>query len=337
MASDKLTLECIRAGNGNGCLFAQDRCGLHKIFQRNLEVECAPLAHLAAHANGATHAIDQFATDRKTKARATKSTRNRRIDLRKVTEKITLILIGNTDAGIFDADEQPITHPVTQARDIQENMTAGRKFNRIADQIEQNLSQAARITRDLTRHIRRNGAAQNQIFFGRFIAQNIKRAEQFAEQVKADGFKADLIRIKLGHIQNIAQQRQQMLGQFTCNLDIAALHMIERRCRDQIGHADNACNRRADFMTHRCQKCRAYTTGGFRTVARFQKHVLTATAFGNIGYCFDKATISQRRGAYFQNTLGPIFNLQTRLECPAKFFLKLQQLQIGIKNRHRKL
>ena len=65
-------------------------------------------------------------------------------------------------------------------------------------------------------------------------------------------------------------------------LEIRRLFGRERRVDDEVGHAENAVERRADFMRHHGQEARFGAVGGFRLVARLGERPLGQHAVGHV-------------------------------------------------------
>ena len=78
----------------------------------------------------------------------------------------------------------------------------------------------------------------------------------------------ELAGLDLGEIENFLDQRQQRFARGLRRLGVGELLGRQRRVEQQIGHAENAVERRADFMADHGEEARLGAVGGFGLVAR---------------------------------------------------------------------
>ena len=128
------------------------------------------------------------------------------------------------------------------------------EFYRVADQVEQNLAQAAGIGRDHLRHVRLDmGAETDALGIG-------ARGEQFhdivADFARRHGLRLGLeaAGLDLGIVEQILDQGEQRACRGGNRADIGLL--LERKIGvgEQLGHAHDAVHRRADFVADRGQE-----------------------------------------------------------------------------------
>ena len=67
-------------------------------------------------------------------------------------------------------------------------------------------------------------------------------------RIKGVALELELACLDFGKVQDIVDQRQQMLAAGTCGLDEFALTSVERGVGQQARHADDGVERGADFM-----------------------------------------------------------------------------------------
>src|SRR6056297_3120775 len=175
------------------------------------------------------------------------------------------------------------------------HMTLFGEFDRIADQVGQNLPDAPRIAvkpgrqehvvihQKLEPLVARIGLQQHHQFMHRAF-----EIERFLVQLQFLGF-------DLGVIQNVVDDDQKRLAGFADRVGVKILFLGQVGIHEQLGHAHNAIHRCADLMAHVGQKrglgmiCRLGTVAGilqlffaqdrFGDVERKADHVAAVTAF----------------------------------------------------------
>src|SRR5216684_7956749 len=106
-------------------------------------MESTALAQSALEPDAPTHAIDQLRDDRQAQPSATKPPAGRNISLRKSFEDELLFFRRNSDPCIGDAEVQNNAILVLRLfAHLYDNAAALGKLEGIADEIEENLSQA---------------------------------------------------------------------------------------------------------------------------------------------------------------------------------------------------
>ena len=94
-------------------------------------------------------------------------------------------------------------------------------------------------------------------------------------EIEAAGF-------DLGEIENFLDQRQQRLAGGLHGLGVGGLLGRERRVEQEIRHAENAVERRADFVADHREEARLGAIGVFGLVARLAQHVLGMHPIGDV-------------------------------------------------------
>ena len=105
-------------------------------------------------------------------------------------------------------------------------------------------------------------------------ARGAKQLDGFLDQRgkrERKRLKFQLAGLDLGEIENFLDQRQQRLARGLRRLGVSELLGCQRRVEQQIGHAENAVERRADFVADGGEETRLGVVGGFRLVARLLK------------------------------------------------------------------
>jgi len=106
-----------------------------------------------------------------------------------------------------------------------------RELDRVADQIQQHLPDAAWVPSKPDRKIRRKNGVQPQAAPGGARTQQGNHAFDRMLDAEIDRFRIDSTRFKLREIQNIVQYGEQILGRFLRDPGEILLFLIERGCR----------------------------------------------------------------------------------------------------------
>ena len=123
-----------------------------------------------------------------------------------------------------------------------------REFQRVSNQIEENLANAARITR-----MRRHGqlrCADSQVEAARVRtgAEQFNHFSAKTDWAEALGFKLDGRRIEAGVIEHIVQQIEQARATLADRLGIFALRGFKTGFQQKRNRSENAIERRANLM-----------------------------------------------------------------------------------------
>ena len=87
-------------------------------------------------------------------------------------------------------------------------------------------------------------------------------------EVERARLKIELTGFDFGEVENVLDQRQQSLAGGLGGFRVRQLFWREAGIEQQIGHAEQAVEWRANFMTDHGEKVRLGTVGGFRQIAR---------------------------------------------------------------------
>ena len=90
----------------------------------------------------------------------------------------------------------------------------------------------------------------------------------------------DLAGLDLGVVEQFLDQREQRVARALHGLGIGRLLRRQGRIHEQAAHADDAVERRADFVAGHCEETRLGAAGGVGLVARLAQRAL---AFGAVG------------------------------------------------------
>ena len=134
------------------------------------------------------------------------------------------------------------------ARHLDQHAAGFGELDGVADKVEQHLPQPADVRGD---HARRLGRDMNRDLDAFFMGA---RRHQFADAVDQVFQIAFLVpqvqaaRLDRRHIQQILDQRQKRHAGLACSLQVTCLLRCRLGLREQVRHAENAVERRADFV-----------------------------------------------------------------------------------------
>ena len=169
-------------------------------------------------------------------------------------ENPLLVLGGDAGAGILDFDQQvpPTVVPHAQAEG---HAALLGELHCVADQVDQNLSQASFIALDVAR--KRRGLVELEVeplLFGA-QAHHVGDVAGHATEVEGSNLQLQASGLDLGHLQHVVDQGQEVLAAAVD--DVQALDLGAGQLRIAPHHAREAKNgvqRRAQLVAHVGQK-----------------------------------------------------------------------------------
>ncbi len=227
----------------------------------DLEPETGPTALFAFHPDVAAHHFDQAARDRKPQTGAADGAVLGILDLVEGTEHMVDLVGGNADAGVFDRDVdrgEPLVHLDPDNAD--QDIAFLGELDGVAQKIGQDLPHTALIAHQLSGQEQVIVDQQVQPFLAGGGLHQQHQIMQRAFQVKRFGVQHHAVGFDLGIIEHVVDDHQQSLARAFDRVDEQALFFGQVRFVQQVGHADNAVHRGADFVAHVGQK------GGFRLI-----------------------------------------------------------------------
>ena len=212
-------------------------------------------ARRAVHDQEPAHEVGQLARDRKPEAGAAVAPGGRFVDLREALEDVLLGAQRDADAGVahVDAQHHPVRldrlgrHPDRDVADVGE-------LDRVAGQIDQDLLQRARRAMKPMGQMRVDRQAQVQALVARLVMQQRTHRRQQHVQIEGRRPHGHGAGFDLGDVQKIADHLQQSLAGAAYGAHHVLLLDAQRAGAQQIGHADDRVQRRAQLMAHGGQK-----------------------------------------------------------------------------------
>ena len=158
---------------------------------------------------------------------------------------------------------------------------AGRgELDGIAGEIEQHLPQPRRVADHMHRQPLVDIGGDLDFLGLRARRQQFGDVLDHARQRERAVFEIDLAGLDLGIVQQLLDQREQRVAGRLHRLDIGRLFRRQRRIHQQAAHADDAVERRADFMARHREEARLGAACRIGLVAGLGQRAL---AFGAIG------------------------------------------------------
>jgi hypothetical protein len=160
-------------------------------------------------------------------------------------------------------------HLVSSSRfgpDPHENLSAGREFDGIADEVDEHLPQTRRVAEDAVGNAGVDIGNELELLAVGLHCQRLESAAKAVAEAELDLFQIELAGLDLREIEDVVDQRQQRFGRLLNDLEVLALHRRKFGPQDEVGHADDGVHRRADFVAHAGQKRALGAVGSFGLV-----------------------------------------------------------------------
>ena len=268
----------LKTGRGLVAAFADHR-------QLHREVEAGTLAGLAFDADFAAHHLHQLTGDRQAQPGAAVLARGGAVGLGEGIEQLVDLLLGDADAGVDDRELQAAAIvPVFQRHHLQDDMAVVGELDGVADQVHQDLAQAAGIAVYALRAV--GGEIEHQLH----LLVDGRGHQQVADLVGGD-LKIEIQRLQLepagldlGEVEDVVDDGQQGLAGLVDGGHIVGLLGIQRRLAQQLGHAQHAVHRGADLVAHGGEEFRLGAGGGLGLLLGLEQGLLDQLLLGDVGH-----------------------------------------------------
>ncbi|OIQ87435.1 hypothetical protein GALL_306860 [mine drainage metagenome] len=199
-------------------------------------------------------------------------------------EQLRRLLRRDADAGIADTETQHgCRFERGIYRDIDQNVACMGELDRIAGQVEQHLAQTAGVAAQHVGHGGVDARHQRQVLPPGLGGQKLGHAFDHVGQGEVFFLDAHAPGFDLGKIENVVDDVQQGIGRFHDGMDLRALLSVEGRIEQQLGHAQHAVHRRADFVAHGGDEFRLHARGFQCGIPRLRQFLLVTLALGDVG------------------------------------------------------
>ncbi|MNZ85546.1 hypothetical protein D3C78_1043410 [compost metagenome] len=225
--------------------------------QTQLEPETTALPLGALQANPPAQFFHQMLTDCQPQAGTAIAPRHGFAGLGETVEDFRLHCFGDADTVVGDTHPHPLQALLlAQHLNLDSDLPAFGELDRVGQQVAQHLTQkllGALLTLGQLRiDMARQGTAVGQ-------RPGFKQGDDFVAQLtqgKNHGFGMGFAFFQTGEIQHFVEDGQQPFPSLVQGIQTLAVLHIESGAAQQFSHAENAVERRAQFMAHGRQKAR---------------------------------------------------------------------------------
>ncbi|MCY1512834.1 hypothetical protein D9M68_473100 [compost metagenome] len=231
-------------------------------LQHQLEPEAAALAFHALHAQAPAHQFHQPLADGQAQAGAAIALGHRLAGLGEALEDLRLHLRGDADAVVGDADAQALRVGLfLQQLHLHQDLSVLGELHRVGQQVAQHLAQELLGAVALAAYPRVEARAQDgAVGAGPGLQQGEHLVEQ-RRQGEVHLLRAALAFFQAGEIEHFVEDRQQAFGGLVQGFQPLAVALAEGRATQQLGHAEDAVERGADFVAHGGEETRLGQVG----------------------------------------------------------------------------
>ncbi len=221
------------------------------------------MAGAAFEANFAPHQLAQLFADHEAQACAAVFPRGRCVDLRKGVEEAIETAFRDADAAVLDRDlDESRLIAVFHAHHADDDAAVLGELDGVIQQVGHNLAEPSRIPDEPQGETRVDEVGHFERFFATPGGHQLDdRFDHFVE-VEWNLLDIEPTRLDLREIEDLVQQFEQRLAREFRRLHIFALLRVERRHQQQVGHADDAVERRAQLVRDIGQELALGAVGG---------------------------------------------------------------------------
>ncbi len=290
-----------QSGRGRGlCSFGS--------LQRQADAEQGAAAFPALDPDATAHQRGEPAHDGEPEACPFMTARGRDIGLLEFLENRLPPLLRDAGAGIGDVDDD---HPVVSA-DADADAALVGELDRVADKVQQDLPDAVAITDEMRRQVGREmGCEFDALDLGARGHQLRDRLDQHAE-IEGLAGEFELAGLHLREVEDVVHEAEQRLARGSQRPDIGRLLGVETGVAEQIGHAEDTVERRAEFMADGGEEARLRLIGAFGPGAGLDQLLLGCDPGGDVAPDALQHTLAERDGHNRLNPGDPALALRSR-------------------------
>ncbi len=156
---------------------------------------------------------------------------------------------GQRFAAVLHGDAQARYLAALVQRHHQQDFALIGIFQGILQQARQGLAKARRVAADYPRYLRLGEADQFDVLLFGLGAENVQAILDQSVEVELHIIEFDLPGFELGNVENLVDQREQLVAGAVNGLYVVALLDRQRRPQQQFCHAQHTVHRGADFVT----------------------------------------------------------------------------------------
>ena len=225
------------------------------------------LAEFALDADRSPHGLGQALANGKPQSGTAEFPGDGLVSLREGFEQDVEFLLRDADAAVgYRHDE--MTGIVLHG---DEHLAALGEFQRIVDQVGEDLVEADRIGQNRKRHARRHTRGKIEVFRGGSFPEQAGDIVGDARRTDRNDLKLQFSGLDLRQVEDIVDDGEQAPARLDDDLGIALQALVESGSLEELGHDHQTVQRCADFMAHGGQEARLGGIGTLGLIARQAK------------------------------------------------------------------
>ncbi len=241
---------------------APERSGRLQHLHGDLGEEGRAFPLAARHADPAAHRGDEALGDRQAEPGAAVAARGGVVGLREGREQARQRRLRDADPRIGDGEAQGAAG--LGRLDADQHVAGFGELEGVVDEVAEHLPQAHGIARDGARHVRGDERREVEALGPRPLAEQRRHRVGDLRRIDRDALQLQLAGLDLREIEDVVDDRQQVLSGAGDHLRVAALAGRQVARGQEFGHHQHAVHRRADLVAHGGQEGRLGGVGGFR-------------------------------------------------------------------------
>ena len=231
----------------------RDELRTRRLVERHGEMERAAASDFAFDPQPAAHQLDQPQRNRQPEARAAEAARRRAVGLGEGLEDVLLLVGGNADAGIADAEVQERTAGVVGIRrgvDAQHDFALVRELDGVAEDVQEHLAQSAGVADEVGRHVGRDVVGELEPFLRGAERQQLGGVADGLAEIERGVVELEPLRFDLREVEDVVDDPEQRLGRRLHRVEVLVLFGRELGAERQRRHAEDRVERRPDLVAH---------------------------------------------------------------------------------------
>ena len=224
---------------------------LRRHVEGQLEPEGRALAGGALDADAAAHQLGDFSRDGQAEAGAAEFAGRRGVSLHERLKQFFDLLRREADAGVGDFKPQlDAAVRVGQRLDADDDLARLGELDAVADEVEQHLPEPVGVADQPVRHVAADDGGEAEVFArvaGRGVFEHavhdVAQGEIFLRH-------AHLAGLDLGEVEHVVDDVEQGVGAGGGGGGELLLARVEARLREQLDHAENTAQWRANLVAH---------------------------------------------------------------------------------------
>src|SRR3989442_8267782 len=227
-------------------------------------MERRALSGLALRPDPPTHELTQALADDQSQAGAAISAGRRGIDLAEDFEETIEPVLRDSDAGVSSPELNLVPcPPEPPGRYGPPDLARRRELDAVGREVHEDLAQASDVADDQRRGRLLQRVRQLDVGARDFRGRELQRFLDAGHEIERRLLELELSRLDLREVEDLVDDRQQVLAAHPDRLGHLALLLVEAGVGHEVRHADDRVHRRPDLMAHVGQKVRLRLRGPF--------------------------------------------------------------------------